>query len=109
MSCTKKDVFEEKLPFSGAPLAKCINGFAGEYPCNDYDLLAHISLTDLNLSTAGNDCWGWTDPLTNNEYALMGSNKTLTFIDITDPISPKIIGLFRHTNRFKSVARREGF
>ena len=92
ISCTKKDVFDEEIPFTGEPLAKCVNGFAGEYPCNDYDLLAHISLTDLNLSTAGNDCWGWTDPLTNNEYALMGSNKTLTFIDITDPISPKIMG-----------------
>ncbi len=92
IGCTKKDVFEEEIPFSGEPLEKCINGFAGEYPCNDYDLLAHISLTDLNLSTDGNDCWGWTDPLTNNEYALMGSNKTLTFIDITDPISPKIMG-----------------
>ena len=91
IGCTKKDVFEE-TPFIGEPLAKCINGFAGEYPCNNYDLLAHISLTDLNLSTAGNDCWGWTDPLTNNEYALMGSNKTLTFIDITDPINPKIMG-----------------
>jgi choice-of-anchor B domain-containing protein len=91
-SCTKKDVFEEETASLIEPMAKCINGFAGEYPCNDYDLLAHIPLADLNLSEAGNDCWGWTDPLTNNEYALMGSNKTLTFIDITDPVTPKIMG-----------------
>ena len=39
----------------------CENGFAGEYPCNNYDLIAHIDLTSLG-GDSGNDCWGWTDP-----------------------------------------------
>ena len=71
----------------------CVNGFAGEYPCNGYDLMSHISNATLgNPSTEGNDSWGWTDPDTQKEYALMGINSGIVFIDISDPIEPIIIG-----------------
>ena len=75
-SCTKKDVFTEDTQIIYQPIAVCENGLAGEYPCNDYDLLTYISLEDLGgIDTKGNDCWGWTDPDTQKEYALMGTNK----------------------------------
>jgi len=61
----------------------CENGFAGNYPCNDYDLLAHLDLTTLDASSA-NDSWGWTDPTTGNEYAIIGLNNGTAFVDITD-------------------------
>lgn len=61
----------------------CENGMAGEYPCNGYDYLGRISLTDFSAS-AGNDCWGWTDTSTGKEYALMGLNNGTAFVDITD-------------------------
>lgn len=73
--------------------SSCENGFAGNYPCNDYDLLSHISNSDIAGSgTEGNDSWGWTDIDTQKEYALMGTNKGITFIDISNPISPIILG-----------------
>jgi choice-of-anchor B domain-containing protein len=71
----------------------CVNGFAGEYPCNGYDLMSNISNATLgNPSTAGNDSWGWTDPDTQKEYALMGIDSGIVFIDISDPVEPIIIG-----------------
>ncbi|WP_298779507.1 choice-of-anchor B family protein [uncultured Polaribacter sp.] len=71
----------------------CENGFSGEYPCKDYDLMSHISLNTIaGLGTEGNDSWGWTDPDTQKEYALMGTNKGVTFIDISDPLSVIILG-----------------
>jgi choice-of-anchor B domain-containing protein len=71
----------------------CVDGFAGEYPCNDYDLMSHIPNATLgNPSTAGNDSWGWTDPDTQKEYALMGIDSGIVFIDISNPIEPVIIG-----------------
>ena len=41
----------------------CI-GRAGEYPCNNIDLLSFISLRDLGSANGanGNDIWGWEDP-----------------------------------------------
>lgn len=94
LSCSKNDVFENnEEPLTYIPLEKCENGFAGEYPCNDYDLLDYISLEEIAGSgTEGNDCWGWTDPLDNKEYALMSTNKGVTFIDISNPTDAKILG-----------------
>jgi len=78
------------------PIAVCENGFAGEYPCNDYDLLSHFNLNELAGSgTEGNDSWGWTDEETNKEYALMGTNKGIVFIDITDPSNTLILGILK--------------
>ena len=51
----------------------CESGFAGEYPCNDYDLMSRVPVSVLanNLGTPeGSDIWGWTDPTTNKEYAV---------------------------------------
>ena len=47
--------------------ALCEDGFAGEYPCKGYDLIAHLSLSDFE-SERGNDSWGWSDPQTQKEY-----------------------------------------
>lgn len=74
-------------------LAPCENGFAGSYPCNDYDLVAHLDLSMLSgAGIEGNDSWGWTDPSTQKEYALMCTQSETVFIDISDPINPLVIG-----------------
>ena len=76
----------------------CSGGTAGLYPCNGYDLQAHLSLNALNAG-GGNDSWGWTDPVTGKEYALMALNNGTAFIDISNPTSPIYLGkLPTHTN-----------
>ena len=69
----------------------CENGFAGEYPCNNYNLIGHIDLNTLGANS-GNDCWGWTDLSSGKEYALMGLNTGTSFIDISDLEFPRIVG-----------------
>lgn len=69
----------------------CEDGFAGEFPCNDYDLMSRITLAEMNAGS-GNDSWGWTDPLDGKEYALMGLNNGTAFIDVTNPTTPIYIG-----------------
>ena len=96
LSCTKNDVVDRDNQVIINPIAKCENGFAGDYPCNDYDLLTHISLEEIgDENTEGNDCWGWVDPLTNKEYALMGTNQGVTFIDISNPAKAIILGTIK--------------
>lgn len=73
------------------PLAPCIDGFADIYPCSDYDLMSRISLETVSASSA-NDSWGWTDPMTGNEYALLCLNNGTAFIDITIPSQPIYLG-----------------
>jgi choice-of-anchor B domain-containing protein len=36
----------------------------------------------------GSDIWGWTDPLTGKEYALVGQTTGTAFVDISDPVNP---------------------
>lgn len=69
----------------------CENGLAGSYPCNGYDLLARISISDMGAQ-AGNDIWGWTDTSTGKEYALMGLDNGTAFIDISDDVTPVYLG-----------------
>ncbi len=33
----------------------CENGFAGMYPCNDYDLMSHMPLSVFGATGNGND------------------------------------------------------
>ena len=91
--CSKKDVFDGMSTSIIIPQEKCVDGFAGEFPCKDYDLMSHIPLEDFfGEGTEGNDSWGWFDAVTGKEYALMGTNRGTAFVDITNPSQPKIIG-----------------
>ncbi|WP_109098825.1 choice-of-anchor B family protein [Aquimarina sp. AU58] len=70
----------------------CENGLAGGfYPCNGYDLITRISLTEMSAG-AGNDSWGWTDSQSGKEYALIGLDNGTAFIDISTPDSPIYLG-----------------
>lgn len=98
LNCSKTDVFDEDKQVIITPSAKCIDGFAGQYACNDYDLLVHFSLEDLgvtNPNASVNDCWGWTDPNSGKEYAIIGTNEGVTFIDVSNPQESIILGTLK--------------
>tara|TARA_B100000767_G_scaffold140232_2_gene132525 strand:+ start:2076 stop:3317 length:1242 start_codon:yes stop_codon:yes gene_type:complete len=77
------------IPSSG--LTPCEDGFAGVYPCSGYDLQAIVSLETFRANS-GNDSWGWTDPQTGKEYAIMGLDDGTAFIDISVPDQPVYLG-----------------
>jgi choice-of-anchor B domain-containing protein len=69
----------------------CVNGMAGTFPCHNIDLASFLPLDSIGGGT-GNDVWGWTDPLTNKEYALMGRSNGTAFVDISDAEHPVYLG-----------------
>ena len=90
-----------------AQLFECIGdetagiGTAGPYLCNGYDLMAQITLTEFDAAldlgpatppSTGSDSWGWTDPDTGNEYAIVGLSNGTAFIDISNPVNPEHLG-----------------
>jgi choice-of-anchor B domain-containing protein len=79
---------------SNAPLshAPCVRGYAGDFPCDKVDLLSYVPLEALG-GTWVNDIWGWTDPETKQDYALVGMLEGLTIVDISDPKRPIVMGL----------------
>lgn len=86
------EVFDTGLVIDDKNFKKpCLDGFAGNYPCLGYDLLAQISLREFGSNSA-NDNWGWTDPETEKEYVLLGLDDGTAFIDISDPENPIFLG-----------------
>lgn len=75
----------------GNPVVACEHGAAGPYPCSGIDLLAHLSLTDLN-ARAGNDVWGFHDPVSGRELAVVGLDDGTAFVDLTNPHCPDLLG-----------------
>jgi choice-of-anchor B domain-containing protein len=71
--------------------APCIAGFAGPYPCENVDLAAVVPLAELG-GAAGNDSWGWTDPVTGDEIAIVGTGTGVAFVDVTEPTEPRVLG-----------------
>ncbi|MDG1760644.1 MAG: choice-of-anchor B family protein [Flavobacteriaceae bacterium] len=86
------DSFDNKEPeVSTSMEAPCINGMAAGFPCNNYDLISRISLKVFDAESAS-DVWGWTDPDTQNEYALIGLDNGTGFVDISTPSKPLYLG-----------------
>jgi choice-of-anchor B domain-containing protein len=64
---------------------------AGEYPCENIDLLSFMPSSDIG-GTGSNDIWGWVDPVSGIEYAILGRKSGTSFIDISDPVNPIYVG-----------------
>jgi choice-of-anchor B domain-containing protein len=70
---------------------------AGEYPCENVDMFAFISVEDMD-STSTNDIWGWTDEDTGHEIAIVALRDGTSFVDVTDPRTPVVLAkLDTHT------------
>jgi len=80
------------LASEGASTCNPITGMAGEYPCSNVDQLSFVSLSDLGSAADGNDIWGWTDPSTDREYAIMCCEDGTSFVDVTDGENPIVLG-----------------
>ena len=70
------------------------SGEAGGFKCRDVDLLAFLPASALGARRGIrlNDLWGWTDPETGREYALVGRMDGTAFVDVTDPSRPVYLG-----------------
>lgn len=72
----------------------CEDGFAGRYTCENIDMVAFLpkAVLGVDLFTNMNDIWGWTDPDTGKEYVLAAREDGTSFIDISDPVNPIVLG-----------------
>ena len=66
----------------------CVDGMAGDYPCDGLDLLSVRTLEELGGGANGNDCWGWVDPNSQREFVLFGRSNGLSIVEVTDAVNP---------------------
>jgi choice-of-anchor B domain-containing protein len=72
--------------------ATCEDGVASNWTCDGIDLLHFRNLSSFGGSKA-NDVWAWVDPATDREYALVGLDIGVGFMDVTDVACPTYLGL----------------
>ena len=81
-------------PITGSE-APCEEGKSLSYDCEEVDLLAFLPIADFG-GAAGervSDIWGWTDPLNDREFALIGRTGGAAIVDVTNPTLPIYMGL----------------
>ena len=95
--------------------ARCVDGFAlvpdvGAFPCDRVDLVGYLAVSEFaspgsNPATANNDIWGWTDPETGVEYALVGTYNGTGFVDLSVPSAPRLVAKMPTTGSLAPVWR----
>lgn len=73
---------------------ECRNGKAAIFGCNNVDLLSFMPIGKIggDRGVRLNDIWGWTDPKTGKEYALVGRMDGTSFVDVSNPTKPVYVG-----------------
>ena len=78
----------------------CNNGQAAEFPCKGMDLVSRLTGQEIGVTEGGlvNDMWGWTDPVTRTEWALVGHSRGTAFVNLKDPDNPVYAGVLPLTD-----------
>ena len=85
----------------------CTEGRARGYLCKNVNLKAFVPKADLGGGTRSNlnDIWGWVDPVTGHEIAIVGLTNGTSFVDISNPTQPVTIGFLPSRNGGRDVWR----
>lgn len=71
-----------------------------QFPASNVTMYANRTLAFFGAAS-GNDCWGYTSP-SGREYAIMGLDNAVAFVEITNPASPTTISIIPHTGNNSS-------
>lgn len=76
------------------PAAQCQDGNIAAYTCSNIELVGHLPTSALGGERGAwvNDVWGWTDPVTNRDIALVARRDGTSFVDVTNPAAPRLLG-----------------
>ena len=79
--------------------ARCTDGQIGVFTCNSMELVSHLPISTLGGERGAwvNDVWGWTDPVTNRDYALVARRDGASFVDVSNPSAPRLVGTLPRT------------
>ena len=83
-----------EIPSVTGEITECESGAAGMFPCAEVDMISFLTREEIGARRGiqVNDVWGWEDPQTGREYALIGRTDGTSFIDLTDPFHPVFLG-----------------
>ena len=88
---------------------RCQEGRSKQFACSEVDLLSFIPVKAMGgkrgVQLSG--MWGWTDPESGREFALIGRVDGTSFVEVTDPSNPRFLGDLPMTSGARASNWRE--
>ena len=77
----------------------CVQGFAGQFPCQNIGFLSQIPLSSFSSRPASAaNLWGLVDLNDNHEYAIIGLSNGTGIVDVTDAANPRVVTIVPGNN-----------
>ncbi len=75
-------------------MVECEEGAAEGFGCSEVDMLSFLSRDDVGAKRGiqVNDVWGWEDPDSGREFAIVGRTDGTSFVELSDPYNPVYLG-----------------
>ncbi|HMS53800.1 MAG TPA: choice-of-anchor B family protein [Fimbriimonadaceae bacterium] len=81
--------------FGLVALAALVTSASAQYTSDKVSMYSQLTPASQGAAS-GNSCWGYVSP-SGREYAIMGYDNKVTFVDITNPSAPVVKGSVPHT------------
>ena len=88
---------------------ECAEGRADVFDCESVNIVSFMPINEIGgvRGTRVNDIWGWTDPESGIEYAIVGRTNGTSFVDLSDASSPVYVGDLPKTPGSRSAIWRD--
>ncbi len=88
---------------------ECAENDAAGFECDNVNIISFLPINQLagGRGARVNDLWGWTDPETGHEIAIVGRTDGSSFVDLTDPYNPVLLGNLPKTPGSRSAIWRD--
>ena len=88
---------------------ECAENDAAGFECDNVNIISFLPINELagGRGARVNDLWGWTDPETEHEIAIVGRTDGTSFVDLTDPYNPVLLGNLPKTPGSRSAIWRD--
>ena len=82
---------------------------AAGYECDNVNIISFLPIKEMAGGRGArlNDIWGWTDPESGREIAIVGRSDGTAFVDLTDPYNPFMLGDLPKTPGSRSSVWRD--
>ena len=88
---------------------ECAEGQADVFECESVNIVSFVPINEIGGSrgTRVNDIWGWADPQSGIEYAIVGRTNGTSFVDLSNPSNPVYVGDLPKTPGSRSAIWRD--
>ncbi len=99
----------EDLERISGETVRCVDGRAGIFECDNVELVSFLPVREIGGGgrIGTNDVWGWTDPESGRDYAIVGLHDRTSFVDVTDVHEPLWLGSLERTNGTRRTLWRD--